>query len=435
MRGRILVADWQIPKPDQDSGSLGTFELLDVLARGGFSVSFVPADLEPVGGYADLLKNMGVATLTKPGWNSFEQVIEAMTPRHDVLLLHRAPIAGMVFDLARRVAPRTKILFHTVDLHYLRMERQAALTGDAGKMRDAALMRDLELDLVRRSDASIVVSEHERAVLGEVTPGAVVHHVPVMIRTPSVETGSRLTHSIRRLAGRPWGRRKDIVFLACFAHEPNADAVHWFVREVWPRLLAKGYRDRFVIVGSNIPPHIDALASAQIEPRGYVPALTPMFAECRLSIAPLRFGAGIKGKVLNSLAHRVPVVASSMATEGMGLRHGTDVLVADDPEAMAGAIMRAYTSAPLWSRLSEGGFAAFRRLFSTEEIGDHLLQVVDSLIERKPARPAAEARGAFALGLLGLLALDPFVDADFEHRKGHGAFQQHRIVELAHVEA
>jgi glycosyltransferase involved in cell wall biosynthesis len=255
-----------------------------------------------------------------------------------------------------------------------------------------------------------------------------------MIRTPADEAAiGRYRRAMRRLARRPWGKRRDVLFLGCFAHEPNADGVHWFVRAVWPLLLARGFRDRFVIAGSNIPPHIEALESDRIKPIGYVPDLAPLFRSKRLSVAPLRFGAGIKGKVLASISRRVPVVATGVAVEGMGLSTGSDVMVANDPEAMADAIMRAYTEPALWSRLSESGFNAFRRLFSTEEMGSHLLKVVDSVIESKPAG-AAERRAALMLGLLGLLAFDPLADPDFDQRKGHGPLQ-HGIVEPAQAKA
>jgi glycosyltransferase involved in cell wall biosynthesis len=175
------------------------------------------------------------------------------------------------------------------------------------------------------------------------------------------------------------GARRDILFIGGYEHPPNVDAVKWFVAEVWPKLQAKGFSDRFIISGSKIPDEIAALATDRIEVRGYVEDLASLFAACRLSVAPLRFGGGIKGKIVTSLSHGVPVVATSIATEGMGLRHNEDVVVADEPEAMAGQIMRLYADVELWQRLSANGYRAFREKFSLAAGTGKVLAVLDGL--------------------------------------------------------
>jgi len=152
------------------------------------------------------------------------------------------------------------------------------------------------------------------------------------------------------------------------------------VREVWPCLLAKGFPDRFIIAGSKMPNEIAALASDQIDVRGHVEDLAPLFEACRLSIAPLRYGAGVKGKIVTSLSFGVPVVASTIAAEGMNLQHGEDVLVADTPEAMAGQILRLYNDAELWQRLSSRGYRTFCNHFSLASGGGKVVSIVSGLV-------------------------------------------------------
>jgi glycosyltransferase involved in cell wall biosynthesis len=164
------------------------------------------------------------------------------------------------------------------------------------------------------------------------------------------------------------------------------DAVQWFVREVWPCILAKGFTDRFIIAGSKVPDEIAALASDQIELRGYVEDLAPLFGACRLSIAPLRYGAGVKGKIVTSLSFGVPVVATAIAAEGMGLRHEEDVLIADAPEAIAGQILRLYNDEDLWQRLSSRGYRRFRDNFSLASGGRKVVSIIDGLVAAGPRR-------------------------------------------------
>ncbi|HEX5211253.1 MAG TPA: glycosyltransferase family 4 protein [Pseudolabrys sp.] len=394
MRGRILVVDHRTPAPDRDSGSASTFSYLQILSSAGFDVTFVPFDLTSAGRYTRAIKQLGIRTIARPfsgahmrlsrwlaarrglwrlGFPMLERrarkTVVREAARADLVLLYRAPIALRLFDLVRAAAPRAKILFHAVDLHFLRLEREAKLSGDKEQAAEAAAMRALELDLVTRADATIVVSEYERGLLRELVPAAAVHQIPILREAP------------RRPAAAPdLASRRDIVFIGGFEHPPNGDAVHWFAREIWPLLRAKGFAGRFIVGGSEMPQSIAQLASGSIEVRGYVEALGPLFDACRLSVAPLRYGAGIKGKIVSSLSYGVPVVASSIAAEGTGLKHGETILVADTPRDFADEILRLSTDDDLWRRLSENGYRAFMKKFSLEAGAPKLLAVIDGLL-------------------------------------------------------
>lgn len=400
MQGRILVIDHKVPTPDQDSGSASTFAYLQILARAGYEVVFSPHSLAPRPAYRRFLdragltstarylaglERIGVKPLIAPRWTSIESVVEKVGPTCDLVLLYRAPYASQLFDLARRAAPAAKILFHAVDLHFLRMGREAELLGDPLKGEAATMMRETELELINRADATIVVSEYERSLLRELTPRARVHQIPILREASPV-------------AGRDWADRRDFLFIGGFEHSPNADAVLWFVREVWPILQASGYADAFTIVGSHIPPEINDLASDRIIVRGYVRDLPPLFSEHRLSVAPLRYGGGIKGKIVTSLSFGVPVVATSIAAEGMGLGPDDGVLVADEPGRMAKEIVRLYGDRELWRRLSSNGHRAFHNKYSLTAGADKVLAVISNLVG---ARGGANRSSADAGPVIG----------------------------------
>jgi glycosyltransferase involved in cell wall biosynthesis len=400
MRGRILVVDYRTPTPDQDGGSASTFSYLKILADAGYRVTFVPSILDDAGRYSQALRNLGIRTVAAPEWTSIESAVEHLAPRSDVLLLYRAPTAARVFDLARRAAPNAKILFHPVDLHFLRMQRAAALTGDPAEAAAAQAIRTVELDLIGRADATIVVSTHEQSMLRELVPGATVHRIPILREPPTQEPGGwwRFLHRWLSALGSgasgvsperpdPAGRR-DVVFIGGYEHVPNVDAVLWFVREVWPLIRAKGFGQRFIIVGSKVPPKVAALAAHDIEVRGHVPDLIPLFGACRLGVAPLRYGGGIKGKIVTSFSHHVPVVATTIAAEGMELRHEEDILVADTPEAFAEQVIRLARDDALWRRLSVNGHRAFLEKFALSAGAPSVLAVFDSLMESRRAAPA-----------------------------------------------
>jgi O-antigen biosynthesis protein len=373
MRGRIFVVDGKIPTPDQDSGSASTFAYLKILADAGFEVTFAPYNLWKAGRYGAALNRLGIDTPTRPRWWSIGNVVEKMAPRADVVLLYRAIVADRLFNRVRKAAPAAKILFHPVDLSFLRMQRQADISGDQVLADHARKTRVTELEWVARADTTIVVSAQELALLRSLRLDAVVHHIPILREAPS-NGRSEDRHVPDFLS------RRDFLFLGNFDHAPNVDAVLWFVREVWPLIKAKGFPDRFIIAGARVPREIARLASDRIEVRGYVEDLERLFAACRLSIAPLRYGAGVKGKIVSSLSFGVPVVASAMAAEGMGLRHQEDVLIADSPELMADQIIGLYSDAGLWRRLSSGGYRAFQERFSLASGGPKVVAIVDGLV-------------------------------------------------------
>jgi glycosyltransferase involved in cell wall biosynthesis len=370
MRGRILVVDHKTPAPDEDSGSASTFSYLQILSRAGFEVTFTPFNLVNAGRYTSMLNDLGVKTLSAPEWKSMNAVIMAFAPRSDLLLLYRAPVAMHVFNLARRVAPATMILFHAVDLHFLRMQREAALSGIKMQQDAASAVRKIELDLIERADASIVVSNYELNLLRELVPTATVYQIPILRETPPQSPAP--TPGLRQ--------RSDFLFIGGYEHIPNVDAVRWFVSEVWPILQSRRFPSRFIIAGSKVPDDIAALASDKIEVRGYIEDLAPLFASCRLSVAPLRYGAGIKGKIVTSLSYGVPVVATSIAAEGADLLHDETILIADTPDEMADQIMRLYDDVHLWQRLSANGYQAFQDKFSLAAGALKVLAVVDGLV-------------------------------------------------------
>jgi glycosyltransferase involved in cell wall biosynthesis len=293
---------------------------------------------------------------------SLAQVLAQRGAEFDIVWASRHAIAQSLAAAVHRYAPRALFVFDTVDLHFVREAREAEVTRSADLASLAALTRQKELDIVRTADVTVVVSEAEHEILMEAVPRAVVQvlstiHEPDERRTGFVE-------------------RRDIFFVGGFNHPPNVDAADWYANAVWPLVRARLPEVRTFLIGSNMPARVRALAGNGIEPLGHVPSLDPYLDGCRLSIAPLRFGAGIKGKINTAHARGVPVVATTIAVEGMHLEHGRDVLVADTAQQFADAIVRLYSDASLWISISEAALANVRRHFSPEVAAQSLEQLL-----------------------------------------------------------
>jgi len=217
--------------------------------------------------------------------------------------------------------------------------------------------RERELAVIAAADATLVVSAAERDLLAADAPGARVE----------------LLSNLHRLAVEvtPWERRSGVVFVGGFHHPPNVDAMRWFLAEVWPQVRQRLPDLAFHCIGSDPPAAIAAWHGRDgVQVHGHVADIAPWMDGCRVAVAPLRFGAGVKGKINLGMAHGQAVVATPVAAEGMHLRDGEDVLLADDAADFAAAVVRAHADAELWARLSAGGRANVERHFSIESARD-----------------------------------------------------------------
>lgn len=374
---RVLIVDACMLTPDQDAGSMRMWAILEVLRELGAQVSFMAENLEYRLPYAADLQQAGVEVLFHPHVRSVADHIEKQGRYYDLILLSRYYVAVNYVDLIRVKAPRAVIVFDTVDLHFLREQRLAALHDSRAIRQAAATKREQELAVVRRSDVTLVVSPFEQALLSEIVPQSQVMILPTIYPLH----GSK----------RAFAERADIVFVGGFRHPPNTDAVLYYAKEVLPLLRVRLPGVKTHIVGSNAPQPVRALADEDLLIEGHIPDLVPLFDRCKLSICPLRYGAGVKGKINHSMSHGVPVVATSPAIEGMHLIHGESVLVADTPESFAAEIVRLYTDEGLWNTLSQNGIENVRTYFSKDAVRGVLAQLLE-LTRGELRQRAAEAQ-------------------------------------------
>jgi GT2 family glycosyltransferase/SAM-dependent methyltransferase/glycosyltransferase involved in cell wall biosynthesis len=378
--GRVLVVDDRVPMPNQDSGSRRMSELLMLLRDLGLAVTFVPDDTDGRGEYSARLRRAGIEVLSGP--LDVRKLLRELAPGLDVALLSRPVAASHWQRNVAELCPTTKIIYDTVDLHFLREARRAEIEGNPAVVRAAARYYNLELSLATNADAVLVVSEEERDVLLREQPGLQVYVVPNVHRAEP--------------AGRPFERRQGVLFVGSFPHPPNRDAARWLVNEIMPLVHRTDPDIPVYIVGSHPTDEIRALASDSVQVLGWVPDLRDLYDRARLSVAPLRYGAGVKGKAGESLAYGLPVVTTRLGAEGMGLEHEQDVLVADSAEAFAAEIVRAYRDAGLWTRLAANGRSTIARASSPATVQALLVGILSDIgvnvqrsgVPDEPSQPA-----------------------------------------------
>jgi len=327
------------------------FNLIRILRDLGYHVVFMPENLSHAGAYTEQLQQMGVECLYHPHIKNPMDYLRDKGRYLDAVILSRYYVAEPLLPLVRHFAPQARVIFDTVDLHYVREQRQAELENSDKLARLAEKTRLREQACINQADVTWVVSPYEKQLLEKQLPSARVEVLSNIHDVP----GCR----------KDFDERRDIMFVGGFQHTPNVDAAKWFVQEIWPLVRQQLPDARFHLIGSKAPDDIRALGEEEgVQFHGFVPDIEPFLDNCRVAVAPLRFGAGVKGKVNLSMSYGQPVVATGVATEGMQTRHAVDVLNADEPEAFAKAVVTLYRDKDLWEKLSGNGLKNVERWFS-----------------------------------------------------------------------
>lgn len=365
--GRVLVIDQITPEPDRDAGSITALELMRALRDLGYKVTFIPcSNFTHIPDYSDTLTALGIESVHYPWTKSVREHLERFGQHYDAAVIFRFNSATDHLDTVRELAPQAKVIYHTSDLHFLREERARQVDNPGIPERGHAFKKTkkAELGIVGKSDVTVLHSQYEKELLATLAPGKPVVVFPWIYQP--------------RGAGKPASERRDLVFLGGYRHYPNVDAVTHFAQNVLPLLLPKNPDIVFHAIGSNPPPEMADLASANLRIAGFVEDVSPVLWGARMMVAPLRYGAGLKGKIVTAMAHGLPVITTTIGAEGMGLTDGVDVIVADEPAEMAAAIERLNSDDTLWNSLSKAGLDYVARTTS-REVG---YGIVQSILEK-----------------------------------------------------
>lgn len=356
----VLVIDHRVPFHDHDAGSLRMRRLLEELLELGCRVTFAPDDGAAHEPYTSQLQSLGIDVVCGGAW--LGQEIAVLGNDISLAIVSRPYVAARYTHMLREHAPTATIAYDTVDLHYVREERRAQL-GEPHAAGKASTLRELELGVVRGSDVTIVVSDEERAQIEREVPGERVIVIPVV---------NDVARNVR-----PPQERRGVLFVGGFDHPPNVDAALMLVQSVMPLVRQELGDVPVTIAGARPTDAVQALAAPDVDVTGWVEQLEPLLDSARVLAAPLRYGAGMKGKVTQALGAGLPVVTTPTGAEGLAARDGHDLLIGESPEELAQRLIAALTDDELWLRLSSAGQEIVRRTASIELMRERLTELLE----------------------------------------------------------
>ncbi len=359
----ILVVDHYVPTYDRDAGSRTTFQYLKMFLKKGFVVKFLGDNFMHEEPYSTTLQQMGIEILYGPEYQG--KIWDWLRDHGDdiaVAYLNRPHIASKYIDY---ILDNTdiKVIYYGHDLHFLREFREYQLTGDPGRKEESEYWKSIELTLMSKAAVSYYPSYVERDAIQAIDPTINVKDINAYV-----------FDEFRENIPGDFEKREGLLFVGGFAHPPNADAVLWFVQDIYPRIREKmaaagKETPEFIVVGSRVTDEIRALEQpgSGIVVKGFVSdeELERLYAECRIVVVPLRYGAGVKGKVVEAIYNGAPVVTTAIGAEGIP-RAEDVLLVEDEPEAFADAVVRLYQNADACRRLSRKTRQYIRDYFSVD---------------------------------------------------------------------
>ncbi len=366
---RTLVVDARMLTPDQDSGSLRMTNTLAALRSVGHKVTFVPQNLLPQEPYLSRMQAVGIEVITRPAIRSVTEFLEQRGAEFDVVMLSRLEVAEPLIEPVRAACPDATVVFDTVDLHFLRQAREFHVTGTIEGGFDHNETLDAELAVIAAADISLVCSSVEAELLAGLVPDARVEILSNVHEADPTES--------------PADGRAGLLFVGGFEHPPNHDAVVWFVEDILPKIHAAVPGVPLHVVGSKAPPEIHDLAGEFVHVHGFVEDLDPLYESCRVSIAPLRYGAGVKGKVTQALSRGLPCVGTTMALEGTPLVAGEHLLVAADADEFAQQVITLLRDDDRWNSVARAGLQAIDSWFSLAFTAESLRVVLGPFAENE----------------------------------------------------
>lgn len=399
---QVVLASVEMQQHDRQGGAFRFFNMLKLLLEAGHHVTYFASntcwrepdvDLEP---YVFELRRLGVLVYrldvsvhgnkVAPSRKAIQGIMTAR--RYDsALLLGGIDSQAFLYAIAQ-ASPATRIVIDSVDLAFLREGRSHAKNHSPQLWARYRERRLAELGTYKHADAVLTVTDRERAILDCELGTGKSFHLPDLYPMPASVPG--------------YSDRSGLVFLAGFRHAPNLDAARLLLDKIMPLVRTRLPHVVLTLVGDSPPEWLQERADEHTVVTGYVPDLQPYLQGARVALAPITWGAGIKGKICQAMASGAPNVATRMAAEGMDLADGQDVLLADSPEEFAQAVVRAYEDQELWSRLSEGGRRWVGARHSKPTVAERLYEVMFGTV----ATSAADTEGvAYELVAEGYEAL------------------------------
>lgn len=366
----ILFFHYRMLEYDTNAMDMRLHATLRLLKSAGWSITFFPTNRIYTEPYANDLRQEGIEVFCEK--ISVEEFLHKRANYYDVIFINTLGVATQFFDKVALCSPKSLLVIDFADLESLREARHAELIGDQAKLQEAKKLELKEIEFARKADLIIVRTEIERNILLRKEPSLRVEVIPTIC-----ESGRE---------GKSFAERRDLLYLGRFDHLPNVDAVQFMVEEIFPIIRKRLSGIRLIVAGSKMPKIIYDISVEGVKPIGYVKDITQILTSCRILVAPLRYGAGLKGKIVLAMSNGLPVVTTSIGAEGMETAEGKTLLVANKPVEFADSVVRLYTNRRLWSDLSKAGRLYVAHRYSPDIIKPRLLKALEAVPVNMPKR-------------------------------------------------
>lgn len=359
----ILVIDHYVPQYDKDAGSRTTFQYLKLFANMGFNVKFIGDNFYRQEPYTTALQQLGIEVLYGEWYSkNYEKWIKDNNEKIHFVYLNRPHISIKYIDFIKKNT-KAKVIYYGHDLHYLREFREYELSKNKDILKSSHHWKKIEFELIEKSDVVYYPSQVEIDEIRKNFPSINGKAIPAYI----FQDFNKKNRNIRET--------RDIMFVGGFSHKPNIDAVLWFVRSIFPKILEKMPKLKFYVIGSNPPESIKKLHSENVIVKGFVSdeELEDFYNNCRIDVVPLRYGAGVKGKVVEAMYNGIPIVTNSIGAEGLKSVDSV-LIIAKNEQEFAGKIIENYDNLDYLEKLSNTSIEYVKNNFTKECI----LRVIES---------------------------------------------------------
>lgn len=343
----VVVVDHYVLQPDRDAGSRSTLAIITSLLKMGFTVKFWPDNLWFDPEYTPKLQQLGVEVIYGAEHvGKFKQWLLSAEGGVSHVLLNRPHVAANYVDLLQAF-PAVRTVFYGHDLHFERLQREYDLQPTAALKKEIEYFYNLETAIWQKVDVVLYPSQEEAQTVKKIAPA-----INAACVCPYVY------ENLDQFALRDPVQGNKIIFVAGFGHPPNTDAAVWFVKKIFPRIKNHQPDALLYLIGSKPTEQVLKLKSESVIVTGYVTdeALAEHYATARVAVVPLRFGAGVKNKVIEAMAYGVPLITTEVGVQGLD---GADKLipVTSEPQAFSAAVCSVLDKDELWSTYAGAGNA------------------------------------------------------------------------------
>ncbi len=347
-RPKILVTDNLLTKFDRDAGSRCTWFYLQQFHKLGFDVTLMAQNFDEVQPYVMRIQQAGIRVIYGKYFRSnLKSWLEEEKDSFRYVYMQRPESTTFFLEEIRKNCGSAILFYFAHDLHFLRLYREYEITGNQDILNASEHSKEQECALIEAADVVHVVGSYEQEYLQQMYPGKKIRNIPLYIYG-SEETANAFAYNAKK--------RKDLLYVGSFGHPPNLDAVLWFAEQIFP-LIVKRYPDIvWHVVGANPPVEVQKYEGKNLLLHGFLSddELSTLYQTCRIVVVPLRYGAGVKGKIVEASFYRMPIVTTSIGAEGIP-QEENNMIICDEAEDFANAVCNLYLDEQRLQYMSEGG--------------------------------------------------------------------------------